>query len=162
MTEDIQGKVVFVFGAPFSGKTYLISNLIHLFPVFKVVNYELYFTSGKNYFDFYTHVKDLEHDGNYVISESVNNYVGRKHKWCPYYFQNRLNILCKPSLSEHESHYAKYKKVFGVNATNSRTGGSDIISLRSNVKVPQDKFMIFNGHNLEEIAKAVKTYVLVN
>ncbi len=154
------GKSIFVTGAPFSGKTFLISSLLYTVPWLKVVNYELYFAKGKGYYNFYKHIKDLVDSGDVVIGESVNNYLGRKHEWCPFEFKDSLNIVVKIDYNKYLKNYLDFQRNFGKEALRLRTGGVSVDDLRANFKVPHDKFVIYNGDNLEEIIETVKRYVL--
>lgn len=154
------GKVIFISGPPFSGKTYLISLITNHFENFKVVNYELYYRSGYGYKEFYKHIKDLSDVGYNVIGESVNNYVNKNkdHKWCPYKFKTHLNILISIFSKQHRRNFNKFADTFGWKQARERASYKELSDLRKSNITP-DEFIIYDGKNSNEILKVIKDYV---
>lgn len=156
------GKIIFVNGAPYSGKTYLVAQLADKIGECKIVNYELFYGNG-GYMGFYTEVIRLSDLGHTVIAESVNSRIGYNKSDCP--SLNRLdclNIAVSPSLVMHEKNKDRFISLFGSKANRNRIGGFSLKKLRQSVKLPKSKYCIYNHSNLDEIKELVYSYVIYN
>lgn len=157
-----KGKVIFVNGCPFSGKSYLISSLTEELPQIRVVNFELFCNQNNGYPLFYKYVAGLAARGETVVAESVDNYIGRRKHADPYDFSGCLNIGVSISQVYHYSYLDSYAEDFGWDNAWQRLGTFDLITARKRVRWPQGKLHIYTGENLREIKEVVKHYVLGN
>lgn len=163
MMDQIEaGKVIFVSGSPFSGKTYLILNLCSIIPDLHVVNFELYCRDKDGYSKFYNHVRKLQSLGKMVVAESVNNYNEMDHIWSPSRFYNFISIFVKPNKDLYYKNYKEFLDSFGKNATIKRSGNLDINNLYDSGQKPVCSHFTYNGSNLKEIMEICKNYVSAN
>lgn len=168
MQKVSSGKVVFVNGPSFGGKTFLISQLIQDLPFIQNVNFELIYKKHSKrliaYNEFYetVHTKSLNGP---VIAESVDDMSPfTKHG----IMISPLIIHVVPEIKTYLERIRKYTEIFGSQATSIRTGGLDPKRLHSqfvfNTKVSSriDPKVVFNGENYHEVLEAVKEYVMDN
>jgi hypothetical protein len=152
----VAGKIIFVNGAPFSGKTYLISHLTERFPHIKVVNYELFCNLKHGYPSFYNEVLALANSGHDVVAESACSETDSNPV-----FDCCLNIAVSIPYFDHQGNINQHKAEFG--SVSDRIGSFDLIELRNLIKFPRrNKPFVFDGRNLESVKKVVENYVLDN
>jgi hypothetical protein len=159
------GKIVFINGPPFSGKTYLVSQLLNDVENCKVVNYERFWKNG-GYPLFYRAALDFATNGHNVIAESASTWFGSDEvDKCPYSFEgvDNLHILVFPSREKHMHNFNRFKSFAGNAPTRQRIGPLDIDMWRKNVKIPKPAdHLVYDGENYEEIKRIVLNYVICN
>ena len=154
-----KGKFVHVFGAPFTGKTYLIAKLYHEIDNVSVVNYELFLKEG-GYDKFYESIEEKLSAGKNVIAESVNNQWGRRRMICEE--SCSLHVFAYPSNDIHKRNFENFKRLAGQKYADTRTGSFGIDKLRDSVKLPwlkqKDRLIRFTGNNYSEIKEAISCH----
>lgn len=158
--ERSNGKIIFISGPPYSGKTYLFAELSDYFPDSKLINYELYYKRG-GFPTFYSKAIRLAKEGYLVFAESANSFVGSNHKNKPDLSDiDFMHILAWPSLRKHTDNMDRYESIFGFDAVRARSGGYSVRKLRDTVRKPRCNYHIFTGDNLGEIKKVVLNYAI--
>jgi hypothetical protein len=152
------GKIVFINGAPFSGKSYLISYLTEKFPHIKTVNYELFCNLKDGYTPFYEKVISLSKAGEDVIAESVSSKIDNYD--C---FSDSMTIAMRLGDDKHRDNMISYRDTFGRDSVVERIGTYSLSTLRGYVRFPRTgKVITYRGENIDFIEKAVSDYVLAS
>lgn len=155
------GRLIYISGASFSGKTYLSSMLINDFDL-KVIQFEkhLNHTSLENkYRSFYKDIQQELEQGNNVLCEAA--YSSYRNPVLIYKFDNILDIVCYPSNELHQKNYQSYLNKYGKDITVRRTGNATLSYLRKDFikKGCPNKWITFKGDNYNDIKSTVRYFL---
>ena len=160
------GKIICVFGPPFSGKTYLINHLIDWMDGLITINFELFYKTYDRarecYQAFYNYAYD-QMGSRPVILDSVYNRINNSE-----YNHNipvsHYAILCWPDEKAHKDRFDCFMYALGEEWAYRRTGGLSIKDMRDAFssryrRSPTDWHILYDGTNIDAVKEGIKNYV---
>lgn len=163
MPRDRSGKIIFVNGPSFAGKTRFVMTLINEFPEIKTVTFESFYKSkwtvAERMIRFYEEIRNKSNAGQLVVAESVR-YHGC-YPYQPHIFKSFINVLVLPSSEVHQKRYDEYVEKFGERQGQVRIGWPTLTESRSRFMksyMPEHS-VCYDGTNLDGVLGEIKQYV---